>query len=291
MLPLLQMPPADGDTLRELYRQRLRDGLVVCADTRRAEYPIHADFRPEWGCLSIVAVRNGREEYCFPDRGRTVCVDDDVYLVLDPASRYSYRLRSLGTARCLMVCFPPWMVAASAIPDELSPTDESPRLVVEQLASHDAIVTPELRRVESACLAGVVEPEWYRQQIAVLLSRMQRAQEHERSKLSRLAARRPSTRHELARRVAIATDCIHDGYRQELDLETLASAAGLSPFHLLRVFKQLHGMTPHEFLQRKRVEVAKRLRATTRLSTSRIATRVGFKSRSSLYRWSKRASV
>lgn len=294
MLPLRTMPADDANALGTLYRQRLRHGLVVCADARRAAYPLHEDFRPEWGCLSIVAVRHGLEEYHFPDRKRTLTVDDDVYLVLDPASRYSYRLRSLSTARCMMVCFPPRMVsaAANAISDELDELPAAcPPRIDEKLAPHDALVTPELRRIEYAGVEGAAGPEWHRQQMAVLLARVLETSERENRAVARLPALRSSTRRELARRVAIATDCIHDGYRDSLDLDTLASVAGLSPFHLLRVFKTIHGTTPQEFLQRKRVAVAKRLRATTRLSAGQIAARVGFRSRSSLHRWLRRVDA
>ena len=301
MLPLRQMPSADGRALRALYRERLARGLVVCADANRAEYPIDPDFPPEWGCLSIVAVNNGREEYRFPSQGRTLVVDDDVYLLLDPSSRYSYRLRSLGAARCLMVSFPPWMVAAAsrAISNDLERDGAAasfdghapPRLVTEQLMAHDDVITPELRRIERACVDGVADAEWHRQQMAVLLTRLFEARATARARFERLSALRPSTRRELARRVAIATDCIHEGYRRPLDLETLASAAGLSPFHLLRVFKSLHGMTPQAFLQRKRVAVAGRLMKASRWSASHIAKRVGFRSRSSFYRWRRRVAA
>ncbi len=46
----------------------------------------------------------------------------------------------------------------------------------------------------------------------------------------------------------------------ELSLEILASEAGLSPFHFLRTFEQVTGLTPHQYVRRARLrEAAKQL--------------------------------
>jgi len=44
-----------------------------------------------------------------------------------------------------------------------------------------------------------------------------------------------------------------------VSLEDLAAAAGLSAFHLLRVFKKATGLTPHAWLTQLRVERARHL--------------------------------
>ena len=57
-------------------------------------------------------------------------------------------------------------------------------------------------------------------------------------------------------------ELIHDRYDDALDLATLARTAGVSRFHFLRSFAQVFGETPHQRLQRVRLEHAKeRLRA------------------------------
>lgn len=57
----------------------------------------------------------------------------------------------------------------------------------------------------------------------------------------------------LARSLAL----VHDDYASELTLERLAAAAGLSPFHFLRRFKQRYHATPHEMLMAVRLARAK----------------------------------
>ena len=62
---------------------------------------------------------------------------------------------------------------------------------------------------------------------------------------------------DLFRRLALARDLVCDGTDEPPDLRTLARTAELSPHHLLRVFRQTFGETPHECLTRVRLERAK----------------------------------
>jgi AraC-like DNA-binding protein len=66
-----------------------------------------------------------------------------------------------------------------------------------------------------------------------------------------------------ARRMAVrrARDFLHDCCLRPVSLMELAAAAGMSRFHLLRVFRSEIGLTPHVYLNHLRVLEAKRLLA------------------------------
>lgn len=59
--------------------------------------------------------------------------------------------------------------------------------------------------------------------------------------------------------VARARDYFHANACQNITLEELAEIAFLSPFHLLRVFREEIGITPHAYQTQIRIERAKRL--------------------------------
>jgi len=78
------------------------------------------------------------------------------------------------------------------------------------------------------------------------------------------------------RRIATAVRFIELHFRQPLRLEELSVLVGLSSYHFLRTFRQVIGVTPHQFLLRRRLrEAALQLRTTTR-SVLDIALDAGF---------------
>jgi AraC-like DNA-binding protein len=63
---------------------------------------------------------------------------------------------------------------------------------------------------------------------------------------------------------------------RSLDIDSLATTAGLSPFHFARAFKQSEGSTPHHFILQRRIAKARELLSRGDLPLSEIALVVGF---------------
>jgi transcriptional regulator GlxA family with amidase domain len=75
-----------------------------------------------------------------------------------------------------------------------------------------------------------------------------------------------------------------DHLEQNLTVETLAAKAGMSPRHFARVFVKETGITPARFVERLRVDAARRRLEESRDKLEKIATDCGFGSLSSLRR-------
>jgi AraC family transcriptional regulator len=82
------------------------------------------------------------------------------------------------------------------------------------------------------------------------------------------------------RRLKRATDYINDNLSQKLTLTEIAGAAHTSPYHLARLFKVAIGLSPHQYVIRRRVGRAKTLLVGTDLPIVEIAGAVGFANRS-----------
>ena len=63
----------------------------------------------------------------------------------------------------------------------------------------------------------------------------------------------------LCERVLQAKEFINKNLSGNINLNGIASAACLSKFHFLRLFKSLYGRTPHQYLTDVRIEKAKQL--------------------------------
>ncbi len=78
---------------------------------------------------------------------------------------------------------------------------------------------------------------------------------------------------------------MHTYYTQDIDLDSIAQAAGLSKFHFTRPLTLIHGLTPGAYLQRKRARAAARLiQRSSTLTTEEIAAAVGFQDKGALHR-------
>ncbi|WP_077325599.1 bifunctional transcriptional activator/DNA repair enzyme AdaA [Virgibacillus siamensis] len=72
-------------------------------------------------------------------------------------------------------------------------------------------------------------------------------------------------------------------YSHRLVLTEIAQKAGVSKFHLHRLFQNSTGETPHKYLERVRVRKAKELLVNTKRSVAAIAFQAGFQSISGFY--------
>ncbi len=77
---------------------------------------------------------------------------------------------------------------------------------------------------------------------------------------------------------------------QRVDLSHTARVAELSPFHFLRVFARVLGVTPHQYLMRTRLRRAARLLTDQERSITDIALEVGFGDLSNFVRTFHRAA-
>lgn len=72
-----------------------------------------------------------------------------------------------------------------------------------------------------------------------------------------------------------AIEFLKENYQNEYDLKTVAGAAGLSPYHFTRIFKEEVGETPKKFFIRTKIEKIKEKLSDRDLSISRAFSECG----------------
>jgi AraC-like DNA-binding protein len=92
------------------------------------------------------------------------------------------------------------------------------------------------------------------------------------------------------RRAVEAALWIDANSHREIDLEAAADHAGLSPFHFLRLFSAVLGVTPHQYLVRSRLRHGARLLADEDRAITDIAYDIGFGDLSNFVRTFHRAA-
>lgn len=67
-------------------------------------------------------------------------------------------------------------------------------------------------------------------------------------------------------------------YNSPITIQQLSREVAMSPYHLIRVFRRVYKLTPHQYLMQQRIAKAKELLAHTDLSITDICVQVGFES-------------
>lgn len=84
--------------------------------------------------------------------------------------------------------------------------------------------------------------------------------------------------HDSFRRLCVARDLLRAECQSSWSIDDLARGAHISPFHFIRQFDALFGMTPHQFRIESRVDRAKRLLAAGQHSVTDVCMELGFSS-------------
>lgn len=85
-------------------------------------------------------------------------------------------------------------------------------------------------------------------------------------------------RHEGFRRLCRARDLLGEFGEPCPSIAELAREVQISPFHFIRQFEAVFGVTPHQFRIQTRLDAAKRLLATSHYSVTDVCMEVGFSS-------------
>ena len=94
-------------------------------------------------------------------------------------------------------------------------------------------------------------------------------------KLKSIKSRKINTRKELYRRISRAKDIIFYSYEQPISIEEISKNVCVSKHHFTRLFKDIYGISPYQFLKTIRLEKAKELLLKD-YSVEEIAHQVGF---------------
>jgi AraC-like DNA-binding protein len=85
-------------------------------------------------------------------------------------------------------------------------------------------------------------------------------------------------RHEGFRRLCRARDLLQQPDDPAPTIEDLAREVGISPFHFIRQFEAVFGLTPHQYRIQARLERARHLLAAGQQSVTDVCMEVGFSS-------------
>src|SRR3984893_9676314 len=248
----------------------LQRGSICVSDFRCSAGPDDTPFVEQFGCHSVSYVRKG--SFGCRSRGRFFELVAGSILVGHPGDEYTCPHDHVCGDECLSFFLSPELVEAIGDRAEVWQIGSAPPLpelmVLGELAQAAAEGRSDvgLDEVGQAFASRFVE----------VVSGRPRA---------------PVPAKARDRRRAVETAPWIDAHSHlGIDLEQAAAQAGISPFHFLRLFSSVLGVTPHQYLVRSRLRHAARLLADDCLSITDVAYDVGFGDLSNFVRTFHRAA-
>ena len=243
---------------------------ISVSDFRCSAGPDDTPFVEQYGCHSISYVRKG--SFGCRSRGRCFELVAGSILVGHPGDEYVCSHDHVCGDECLSFFLSPELVEAIGDRAEVWRIGAAPPLpelmVLGELAQAAADGRSDIGLDEVGAL--------FASRFVEVVSQ---------------GARAPAVIKARDRRRAVETALWIDAHsHQEIDLEHAAAQAELSPFHFLRLFSGVLGVTPHQYLVRSRLRHAARLLADHDRPITDVAYDVGFGDLSNFVRTFHRAA-
>jgi AraC family transcriptional regulator len=235
------------------------------------------------GCLSFKTVIAGEEWYGVG--GRELAVRPGQFLILNDEQAYSSHIVKGQNTRMLSVFFKKEF-AADAFRDALNNEVyllDNPFESNGKMPEFFQTLTPIDYRLQSQItrLIAAVENLGYEscmmdEQLLFLLQHLFGLQQPEIQLAKAVNAVKTTTKKEVYKRLCIARDLLHSSYMENLDLNSLSSISCLSVPQLVRQFKAVFNTTPHQYLNRIRLQHAAELLKLTKKPVQEITWLCGF---------------
>jgi AraC-like DNA-binding protein len=243
---------------------------ITVSDFRCSAVPGDRPFTERHGCHSISYVRKG--SFGYQSRGRSHDLVAGSFLIGLPGAEFSCTHDHVCGDECLSFFLAPDLV------ETIGGDSEAWRIVAAPPLS-ELMVLGELAQAAAAGQSDIGLDEVGH----LLASRLVEVVGGEKRKPAKVTAQ--------DRRRAVETALWLDAHSSRpIDLDDAAAEAGVSPFHFLRLFSRVLGVTPHQYLVRSRLKHAARLLAEDDRDITDIAYDVGFGDLSNFVRTFHRAA-
>jgi AraC-like DNA-binding protein len=151
----------------------------------------------------------------------------------------------------------------------------------ETLHVHDRAVSPLLREIYARVKAKCATDAWLEDRLFEVAKALRKVQIRMQQQMTRVPAKKMSTRTELYRRLLRGKDYMDSFFAGEIQLRDAAGAACVSPYHFHRLFHEVFHETPNQYLQRKRLTQARELLRNCDRDVMEISLDIGFQSSTS----------
>jgi AraC family transcriptional regulator len=258
---------------------------VINAKTRET-------YRPDiMGPISLFLNIQGNSR-CKVD-GRTVAINEETYFITNRFQTYTLEIENQLPSETFNIHIGEYFSEqffASAMHSSDTLLNEGKQLTVPTVAFHNSLNRRDttfntlIKKLQQSKQHDTTDKLLFEECLADLLMHLLVQHRDQLKTISNMPPLKPSTKLELYKRLAFATDFIHASYTGQIQLDEMANAACLSKFHFLRLFTHVYHVSPYQYIQQLRIEKAGQLLESTSMPVAEIADLLGFDNSNSFSR-------
>lgn len=230
------------------------------------------------GPLSLKTMRRGRGVWKVG--GRSFVVEPGCALLLNQDQHYSFTIEGGQTLETFCPFFAPELVreamraralGQTALLDRPLDVDAPIPKFVERLRRPSAATEAAVSRLRASLRTSEGETS-----MIALLDHVLDEIESDHRRVEAVHAARPATRHQLFRQIHRAVAFAHGNVAANLSLPVMARFAGMSTYHFHRTFREVIGQTPARYVTSVRLDRARTLLESSKISVTEACAAVGF---------------
>lgn len=285
-LPDHSKPGFDEKAHFELFHTH---NVIVNAVTRKSYCKEHV------GCFSFKTVLSGTEKYIV--NGNQITVRPGQFLILNNDQSYSSEIETGMDVQSVAIFFRQ-KFAVSVFNDFQQPDVKLP----DDCNDHEGQMPgffqtlyqlqPGLMNLVSAMLRSINKYGYHKNSadefMIRLLHRLLLEHQLVMQQTKKITAVKASTRKEIYKRLCVAKDILHSSFSDNINLELLSRNAIISVPHLVRYFRQVFGVSPHQYLTAVRMRYAAELLLKDSINLQELTLQCGFEDTSSFCRLFKK---
>lgn len=243
--------------------------------------------------LSIKSFYRGEAHYKVS--ARQYHVSEDNYLILDNCTSYHLLIDTPIATESFCIFFDPVLVSEACkvfsstdayLLDNLDSKYQDLHFF-ERNYKHGDNLSLALKKMKVVHQTMKNDSFWIKESMHHIIAELLKNNASNIKSARELKPVRISTRHELYKRIYYARDYIDAAFHNDISINEISAVAMLSPSHLLRSFKMIFHLSPHQYIIFKRMELAKKLLTETQLPVSDIMLNIGYSSLSN-FSWAFR---
>ena len=255
-----------------------QSNVIINCFSKQIYYPDH------WTPLSMKCAFNGNEFYRCGNA--TQCASDNKFLIYNQGKEYTSFIDSDDEVESLTINFSELFVnnvinglfssAENNLDDPFGWKSPTKFIFFERANGYTPLLRQRIFTIRELIKNFDHNKESINELLFGLLENIISFHKMINLEVNELYAIKESTRIEIYKRLYMAKDLLDSSFHSNITLDILGKVSMLNTFYMLRLFKSYFKITPHQYLQQRRIEEATKLLKKKTHSVTQVCNLVGF---------------